>query len=348
MRERPANPDAADLAMRGVAAFNRGFTPENLNKAIEYFDRGVAAGSGEPAGADGKGGSADGRPHVSRARQGPLASRFWTTPRRQSIGCSPRSPNNAHAHLTKGLVAKVRASIRRLAGGIERAIAIDRNLAPAYAEKGHYMITQGRSPEAFELDRAGVAARSARRRAEHLGMVHVQRARASGPMGTSDRMVPEVSRHEPCALLALFRACRRVRLARTPDRRRLRWANSSSASPTRRCSFIGPCRISRTRRSQREGPHHRRVAQGRVAVASTLRRAASLDPGEIEEDDLYAVRPAALRGAGRPLDFAGRLRRADGAGAGGEPRADRRPGEAVVPSSSCSRRLPRTATLELG
>ena len=39
IRERPANPDAADLAMRGLAAFYRGFTPENINKAIVYYDQ---------------------------------------------------------------------------------------------------------------------------------------------------------------------------------------------------------------------------------------------------------------------------------------------------------------------
>ena len=39
IRERPANPDAADLAMRGLAAFDRGFTPENINKAIVYYDQ---------------------------------------------------------------------------------------------------------------------------------------------------------------------------------------------------------------------------------------------------------------------------------------------------------------------
>src|SRR5271165_3383088 len=39
LRERPNNPDAVDLAMRGSAALYKGMSPESANKAIGYFDQ---------------------------------------------------------------------------------------------------------------------------------------------------------------------------------------------------------------------------------------------------------------------------------------------------------------------
>ena len=73
------------------------------------------------------------------------------TLRRLSIASSPRSPT---------MLTRISSRVRSQKSGVNStsgspnsndAIAIDRNLAPAYAEKGHYMITQGRSPEAFDL-----------------------------------------------------------------------------------------------------------------------------------------------------------------------------------------------------
>ncbi len=39
MRDRPANPDAVDLTMRGWAAYFNGYGVDNLNKAIADFER---------------------------------------------------------------------------------------------------------------------------------------------------------------------------------------------------------------------------------------------------------------------------------------------------------------------
>ena len=39
MRERPNNPNAVDLLLRGWAAWDKGFTPANMNEAIGYFER---------------------------------------------------------------------------------------------------------------------------------------------------------------------------------------------------------------------------------------------------------------------------------------------------------------------
>ncbi len=39
MRERPNNPDAVDLAMRGAAARDKGLTPAALDEAIRYYEQ---------------------------------------------------------------------------------------------------------------------------------------------------------------------------------------------------------------------------------------------------------------------------------------------------------------------
>jgi hypothetical protein len=40
--ERPNDPTAVDLSMRGAAIYNEGLAPDNLNRAIGYFERALA------------------------------------------------------------------------------------------------------------------------------------------------------------------------------------------------------------------------------------------------------------------------------------------------------------------
>ncbi|MGH1592401.1 adenylate/guanylate cyclase domain-containing protein (plasmid) [Methylobacterium phyllosphaerae] len=48
LRERPDNPDAADLAMRGWAALNRPRSPQNTAEARDYFERALAIDPSAP------------------------------------------------------------------------------------------------------------------------------------------------------------------------------------------------------------------------------------------------------------------------------------------------------------
>ena len=59
LRERPTNPDATDLVMRGVAAFNAAFTQENLEKAIGDFDQALRVDPANPMTSGVKGVGAD-------------------------------------------------------------------------------------------------------------------------------------------------------------------------------------------------------------------------------------------------------------------------------------------------
>ncbi len=148
--ERPANPDALDLTMRGLAAFYHGFTPENLNNALEYYDRALQLEPDDWRALEGK---AEAQ-MVGLMSLG-LGKEHWLQILDDAETAVDRvlaaQPDDAHAHLTKGLVAKVRAQSDVWLAEVSAAIASDRNLAPAYAEKSHHMITDGRSPEAFDL-----------------------------------------------------------------------------------------------------------------------------------------------------------------------------------------------------
>jgi adenylate cyclase len=150
IRERPVNPDAADLVMRGLAAFDAGFTPENFNNAIGYFDQALRLDPDNWRALTGK---------AEAQMVGLMSLGLGKEHGREVLDDAEAAvdrvlaaqPNYAHAHLTKGLIAKVRGQSDVWLAESNAAIASDRNFAAAYAEKSHYMITHGRSPEAFEL-----------------------------------------------------------------------------------------------------------------------------------------------------------------------------------------------------
>ena len=149
-RERPTNPEAADLVMRGWAAFNAGLTPDNLGKAIDYFDQALRLEPNNLQAVQGKAemqllgfealgiGSTHGRDILERG--GAAIDRVLAA-----------QPDNARAHLWKGQIAKMEGVLDAWLAETNAAIASDRNFAADYAEKGHYMIATGRAPQAFEF-----------------------------------------------------------------------------------------------------------------------------------------------------------------------------------------------------
>jgi TolB-like protein len=155
--ERAADPDATDLVMRGWAAFNAGFAPDNLKSAAAFFEKALNLD-----------------PNDRRALEGKATTQMLELQAFGIGGEHPREvldgagaaidrvlaaqPDNAHAHLTKGALAKMRSVLTKTTepldiwlAEMDAAIAADRNLAPAYSEKGHYMIASGRASEAPAL-----------------------------------------------------------------------------------------------------------------------------------------------------------------------------------------------------
>jgi TolB-like protein/Flp pilus assembly protein TadD len=145
--ERAPNPDSMDLYFQGMAALNRGNTPDYLLQARDYFERALALDARNiealvwGAYVDTLKASlyaGDDRAVRLAAAEAALATALSL------------APEHAWAHLSLGLV---QIQTKRALQGIaecERALAIDRNLAPAHAMIGlaKYRIGSGEETEA--------------------------------------------------------------------------------------------------------------------------------------------------------------------------------------------------------
>jgi TolB-like protein/class 3 adenylate cyclase len=142
--ERTPSPDSMDLYFRGMSAYNRGLTPDNLSEARKLFERALAL---DPANADAIVGAALASivlvgMHMSDARNARLAAAEALAVKALSI-----APEKASGHLCLGIVY---IYTNRAAKGIsefERALAIDRNLAAAHAFIGLAKNFVGRGEE---------------------------------------------------------------------------------------------------------------------------------------------------------------------------------------------------------
>jgi TolB-like protein/class 3 adenylate cyclase/Tfp pilus assembly protein PilF len=142
--ERKPNADSTDFHFQGLAWFNKGYTPENLTKAREYFQRALDADPNNltallwMAGVD---------LTIATNYQGAdHAVKFASVEAAVAKVLSLR-PDDALAHLLFGLL---QIFTRRGAEGIaelEHALALDPNLAAAHAELGMAMLINGRAGE---------------------------------------------------------------------------------------------------------------------------------------------------------------------------------------------------------
>jgi TolB-like protein/class 3 adenylate cyclase len=142
--ERAANPDSMDLYFQGMAWFNKGFTPDHLYKAIEFFDRALAL---DPENVDALVGVA----LANTIGAGTHIMDDWTARFAQAETAASRAlslaPEHAVAHMCLGAL---RAYTQRAAQGIaecERALTLDRNLAAAHAWIGLAKVFDGRPDE---------------------------------------------------------------------------------------------------------------------------------------------------------------------------------------------------------
>ncbi|HTR14585.1 MAG TPA: adenylate/guanylate cyclase domain-containing protein [Roseiarcus sp.] len=147
MRERPNNPDAVDLSMRGWATLTKSLSPENLNEAIGYFDQALRLDPDDPQSLMGKAqarvidfyafGVGDGSDVLRDAEQ--AADHVLSS-----------NPNSVWALFTKSTVARGRGQFDAALANLNAAIRIDQNFAPAYADKGNTLVMMGRADEAFQ------------------------------------------------------------------------------------------------------------------------------------------------------------------------------------------------------
>ena len=142
--ERAPNPDSVDLFFQGMAWLNRGNTPDYLTQARSYFERALAL---DPANLEALvwGAYVDvfmASLYAAGDREARLVSGEAAL-----VKALTRAPEHAWAHLSLGLA---QIQTRRAAQGIvecERALALDRNLAPAHAMIGLAKFRIGRGEE---------------------------------------------------------------------------------------------------------------------------------------------------------------------------------------------------------
>jgi TolB-like protein/class 3 adenylate cyclase len=150
LRERPNNPDAVDLAMRGWAAIYRGQSKANVQEAIDKFEQALRIDSQQPEALVGLSVALNTR--VSNFDSANLAEDADRAGALASQALSA-NPDNAYAHLTKAVsvlsrsLAKEPVQWGTAIAEAEAAIADDRNLAGAYAVDGLFKVFLGRAAE---------------------------------------------------------------------------------------------------------------------------------------------------------------------------------------------------------
>ncbi|WP_026190632.1 adenylate/guanylate cyclase domain-containing protein [Methylobacterium sp. WSM2598] len=146
LRERPNNPDAADLTFRGWAALNRPRSPSNTVEAIGLFEQALQLDPHSPKAVIGLA-----RGLAIRARAGWSSDSAADANRIDEL-LTPIlsvSPNNAMAHWSKGQALAFRKQFDRAILELDAAIASDPNFADAHAFAGLLRIFAGRSMESF-------------------------------------------------------------------------------------------------------------------------------------------------------------------------------------------------------
>jgi TolB-like protein len=145
-RERPTNPDAIDLAMRGWAALNRPRSPEHTREALGYFDDALRF---DPELISALVGKARSLTYLVWLRWSASPATDLEEARTVIAKVIAVSPDNAMAHFVRGDILKSEKKLDLAIAEFETAIENDRNLALAYEALGHAKILLGRSPEAF-------------------------------------------------------------------------------------------------------------------------------------------------------------------------------------------------------
>jgi TolB-like protein len=146
MRERPNNPDAADLVMRGWTVLNSNPDKAALGDAAALFERALALDAQNVPGMIGLAQALASRATMywSDDRPGDIARAQETIDRALAL-----QPHNSFAHVTKGYVYEAKKQWGPAIAEAEAAIAEDPNSAGAYADASFRKIYMGRSEDGF-------------------------------------------------------------------------------------------------------------------------------------------------------------------------------------------------------
>ena len=146
LRERPTNPDATDLALRGWAAYYLPDTPEHYAKAIEYFEQALRIDPQQEEALIG----------LSMQLAESVLISFSADPARDAERSAALAslavlahPESAWAHYAKSESLYANKQIDAAIAEAEAAIALDPNFSRALHHAGYYKIYLGRAAEGF-------------------------------------------------------------------------------------------------------------------------------------------------------------------------------------------------------
>ncbi len=149
LRERPNNPDAVDLTMRGSALLNKQASRETTQRARALFEEALRLSPDHLMALNG----------LAQAMLMEWGSTWYAGSSEQHLEALDRvvnkamaiNPDGALTHYLRGYMAKrLRNDLNQALAAFERAIAIDPNLAVAHNYLGQIKIFLGRANEAAE------------------------------------------------------------------------------------------------------------------------------------------------------------------------------------------------------
>ena len=148
-QERPVDPDAQDLVMRGWALYQRPLSTENRKEALQAFERAQAI---DPN-------SIDAEIGIAAVLVVNIANGTTETPKEDEARAEKllanalqRDPNRAQIHITIGLLRRLQNRLAESRIEWERAIALDPNNAVAYGQLGVTLIYLGDPAAAIPLE----------------------------------------------------------------------------------------------------------------------------------------------------------------------------------------------------
>jgi tetratricopeptide (TPR) repeat protein len=142
--ERAPNPDSMDLYFQGMAWRAKGFAPEFLSRASDYFERALTL---DPSNIEASVWKAYGDVQkASLSVTGGRAAQYVAAEAALTKALS-MAPEHAFAHAALGYAQILTNRAIQGMAECERALALDRNLAHAHAGIGFAKLTLGRSEE---------------------------------------------------------------------------------------------------------------------------------------------------------------------------------------------------------
>jgi TolB-like protein/Tfp pilus assembly protein PilF len=146
MRERPTNPDAVDLTMRGWLTMGH-HLPEDLKKAIGYFDQSLRLDPDYLEALVGKGICQLVLSWHFQIGDPQEVTRDVEHSMDHVLAANPKDPR---AHMAKATISEWRGQYDAALAQLNAAIESDPSFAEAHAEIGNVMISLGRAEDAFK------------------------------------------------------------------------------------------------------------------------------------------------------------------------------------------------------